>query len=814
MHFYSDYALTLYNNGYSPIPIRPNSKIPYMSKGESWQIPVDLDQIDTWIANGKGNGGIGIKDICAIDFDIKDKKIAEELAKLVKNLVKDHNKTALIRIGLPPKFLTPVSAKSEIKKKWKDTWYDQSGLKQEIEFLSAGDQYFVGFGIHPDTQKRFLWEDEKSLLNTPINQLPTIDELDITLIEDKFDSLAQKAGWSRDIKKKEPYSTTPNRSINHQKSTLYTNKLYGAMANQAGYKELKILLHWLPIEWVDDYDRWIKIGTAVHHETGGNDRGWTLFNHWSKRSEKYTNRLDTMQKWESFTLDRGLTDSEHCSTKGTIIHVLQNAGVWGKTKKEITQIKKDMIITPPKKTVTTKKKDTNTQNENLQKEETNNIIKKIVKQFNEHHAVIDLRGKTKIMKELRRDRGQFQLSFSSIPDFHALYADKKVFVAVDGEKVKPWPISKLWFMSPERRIYLGGVAFAPTGATPIPADCYNLWKGLSIKKKQGDWSLFKDHIFEIIANSNQKIFEWILAWMARIVQSPGGHRPGTAIVLKGGQGLGKGIFADLFGNLLGEHYMPVHSTSQVAGRFNSHLTNKVLVFIDEAFWGGDKKSEGVLKSLVTEPQIAIEQKGIDIIALDNHINLIIASNNDWIVPANKQERRFFVLGINEKRQGDIQYFKEIITQMHKQNGLQAMLYDLLKLDITKYDLRQFEQTDALFEQKIHSMPTYILYWYEKLQEGRLLPSSWQTDYTDYSDWHTIKSEDQYKDYLEFSDSMKERYPLSPILFGRFLNEFCSGIIRKQASSGKRIRIFPDLNHCRKDFEKQYKYTIPWGDELL
>jgi hypothetical protein len=37
----------------------------------------------------------------------------------------------------------------------------------------------------------------------------------------------------------------------------------------------------------------------------------------------------------------------------------------------------------------------------------------------------------------------------------------------------------------------------------------------------------------------------------------------------------------------------------------------MLLFADEAFWAGDRKGEGALKRMVTEPTLFIEQKGID-----------------------------------------------------------------------------------------------------------------------------------------------------------------------------------------------------------
>ena len=99
--------------------------------------------------------------------------------------------------------------------------------------------------------------------------------------------------------------------------------------------------------------------------------------------------------------------------------------------------------------------------------------------------------------------------------------------------------------------------------------------------------------------------------MADAIQNPT-DRPGVALVLKGKQGTGKGIFARGFGYLFGNHFLHLFHGSHLTGHFNSHLKDKLMIFADEAVWGGDKKAEGMLKGLITEPSIPIEMKGKDV----------------------------------------------------------------------------------------------------------------------------------------------------------------------------------------------------------
>jgi hypothetical protein len=440
----------------------------------------------------------------------------------------------------------------------------------------------------------------------------------------------------------------------------------------------------------------------------------------------------------------------------------------------------------------------------------------IAKEINEKHAVIMVGGKCLIINEIIEpifNRPDFTLS--STGDFRNFYANKKI---ADPENPdKEISIANVWLGSKDRREYPGGIIFDPA-ALPN-GDHYNLWKGLAMEPRVGDWSLYRNHIFEVIAGGKQSIYDWVVAWLARIVQSPGGNRPGTAIVLRGKQGTGKGIFVNYFGRLLGKHFIQIAQSSQVTGRFNHHLKDVVLAFIDEGFWAGDKQAEGAMKNMITEPFITVEQKGKDIIRVKNHVNLILASNNDWVIPAGLEERRFFVLDIPDTRQQDHKYFKAIVDQMDN-GGVEAMLHDLMELDISGVDLRKFEQTQGLFEQKLHSMTTIQKYWHERLVDGNLrpIPSDELARYGDYNNiggWSgEVYTSDQYNDYLAFSERLHDRYPLCEQQFGLALQKMCKDSKKaRQRKNGCRvhIRIFPDLGECRAEFNKLVKMEIEWED---
>jgi phage/plasmid-associated DNA primase len=295
--------------------------------------------------------------------------------------------------------------------------------------------------------------------------------------------------------------------------------------------------------------------------------------------------------------------------------------------------------------------------------------------------------------------------------------------------------------------------------------------------------------------------------MARLIQDPGGKRPGTALVLRGKQGTGKGFFVNTFGKVFGNHFIQITNQTQLTGKFNNHLKDKLLVFVDEGFWAGDKSAEGVLKGLITEDRIIVEPKGKDAFSVRNHINIIMASNNDWIVPAGLEERRFMVTDVSDHRIQDKKYFRSIQIQMNS-GGLEAMFHDLKNLDITTIDLRTIPRTEALLSQIISSMSIIKKFWFEILDSGKTQISG---------DWPTeIPSDILFNEYLEFAQNIGYRYRKGNSQFYKELYELlptgCEKIQRREGNIRRRYLKMPELHECRTHFENILRIQIPWSDE--
>jgi hypothetical protein len=190
-------------------------------------------------------------------------------------------------------------------------------------------------------------------------------------------------------------------------------------------------------------------------------------------------------------------------------------------------------------------------------------------------------------------------------------------------KKRPLSVAELWLESPRRRQY-PGIVLDPEGGG---GGKLNLWCGWSVKPRPGDWSLMRELVERVLCSGDAASADYVLRWMTFMFQKPG-TSPEVAVCFRGREGVGKGTLARALMAIAGAHGLTVSSPTQFAARFNAHLRSVAFLFADEAFWPGHKEAEGVLKQLVTEPVIAFEGKGADIVSGRNLVHLKMASNND------------------------------------------------------------------------------------------------------------------------------------------------------------------------------------------
>jgi len=258
----------------------------------------------------------------------------------------------------------------------------------------------------------------------------------------------------------------------------------------------------------------------------------------------------------------------------------------------------------------------------------------------------------------------------------------------------------------------------------------------------------------------------------------------------------------------------------VTGRFNSHFRDCLLLQADEGVWAGDKAAEGKLKDLITNDYQWVEPKGIDPFRVRNCTRLLVTGNPSWVVPAALEERRFAVYEIGEERLQDREYFGELLDQLDN-GGREALLYYLQNFDLNCVDIGVVPKTESLFEQKLESLDDVQSWWYEKLQEGRLL--------RDHECWkpNEVPVDLLHEEFLEFCRNKGSRFKRTRESFGRGLSGLLPPDFPKRQQNKKysyfergnpdaitatgSLYYFPSLEVCQQTFSEKLNWDVDWPD---
>jgi Family of unknown function (DUF5906) len=428
-------------------------------------------------------------------------------------------------------------------------------------------------------------------------------------------------------------------------------------------------------------------------------------------------------------------------------------------------------------------------------------LKSQIEDINERHFVIrNIGGKCLIGEMVPNRAGSGQmLSLQSIEAFRAWYDNRYVTVLDHKRNEKRLPLGTYWMGHSKRRGY-EGVDLVPDAPQELPDGKLNLWRGFGVEPKKGDWSLLHEHVYKVLADGDVKAAEYIFRWVAWSFQHPG-VRAEVALVTQGGKGSGKGVFLRAVARCFGEHGMQITNQEHLVGRFNGHLRHCLFLFADEAFWAGDKRSESVLKGLITEPTLTIELKGIDAVQWPNRLHVAMAANADWVVPASAGERRYAVFKCADtyvRGHGNEEVSKAYFKALHQEldnGGLEAMLYDLLHWDLGDWHPRQIYETGALRQQKAQSLLPLAEWFVLLLEDGKLPGCSFIDDRKDFATTRALVENATQR-------VPRRRHYLSEKAMGDFLKKqgCTSGKSQDRAARGWN---FPPLSQMRAAWSRQY-----------
>lgn len=426
--------------------------------------------------------------------------------------------------------------------------------------------------------------------------------------------------------------------------------------------------------------------------------------------------------------------------------------------------------------------------------------------MNARHGLVYL-GTSGLVADFAGDHVEFR----SVTAFKEMHGNKKV----DGKK-----LGTLWLEHPRRRTFDLGVVFDPSGRAP--AGALNLWRGFAVHPDpEADCGLILDYIRDVVAAGDPGHADYILTWLADLVQNPA-RKPGVALVLRGLKGVGKDTLAEIMRLIIGKYHVAhVTNSGRVADRFNSQFSTALLAHFEEATWGGNRDGKGTLQSLITSPQMPLERKGVDVVQVDSFVRLILTANDEWVVPATADERRYAVFEVPASKKGDTAYWDALYRQIEN-GGLPGFLAFLEGWQVPKgVEVRRPPQTAGLTGQKLAGLRNVDAWWYGALVEGDL--PGYQPDALDGEDWaagakivNRTNLRKQYDDWMQ-----RQRFhgeALDPAAFGKGIKRLCPELKTTRVRDGESrpyCYSFPDLSSCRESFAQMLNADpseMPWSVE--
>lgn len=440
-----------------------------------------------------------------------------------------------------------------------------------------------------------------------------------------------------------------------------------------------------------------------------------------------------------------------------------------------------------------------------------------VVEMNKQYAFVLSGGGHHILWETTDERNNFKLEHINEPSFHKMLAHK-TFATGDG-RFKP--LSKVWIDDSRARRY-DGLVFAPE--REVPSRFYNMWRGYAFDPLEDGATIdpawqqgldqFLEHALKNVCNGDEKLFRYLISYFAHMIQRPY-EKPLVACVFKGLKGVGKNALVERVCALIAPHYIVADDRRYLTSNFNGHLESCLALILDEAAWPGDKEGEGKLKGLITGTHHNIEHKGKEPFKVDNLTRVFVLGNENWLVPATEDERRYAVFNVGNGRKQDRQFFKSMRTRMEK-GGYRLLLTYLLNFDIN-VDINHAPMTIGLVDQKHASLEPFEQWWLDCITEGQMVGSLGKG--IDFDEIHAETFRNA------FSENMRRRQIRTRLpderAIGKVLAKVAPSIRkvrRRVGSSQEYFYVSGGLEILRKDWEKYIGSKLIWpivdeGNEL-
>jgi hypothetical protein len=310
---------------------------------------------------------------------------------------------------------------------------------------------------------------------------------------------------------------------------------------------------------------------------------------------------------------------------------------------------------------------------------------------------------------------------------------------------------------------------------------FNIWKGYDAvmvdKPDQEVIDVALDLLLNVYCAGDKEMLRYILTWFSNIVSTSGINK--IALVLIGTkQGGGKGTFLEFMEKILGKHcYKAISGIGQVTQKHNTCVEGRRLIVMNEAASTREefRSNFDKLKSIITDPTIEIEPKGLASYEAKNLGNYIIVSNHEDSVVIESSDRRYQVLNCSDIYINNTEYFgrvRKILQLDSPAKDAANSFYTYLMNYKDKVDLFKIIDTELRQEMKNRSLPSSVRFIKEHQEFLDRLELDIGTE-----NLYEVRAVDLYKKYENWAKDYNEKV-LTNTKFGTDIKDYITKISKK------------------------------------
>lgn len=371
----------------------------------------------------------------------------------------------------------------------------------------------------------------------------------------------------------------------------------------------------------DDYEDWLRVGMALHHEFGGSADALDLWDDWSSRSAAYRSREDLEYRWSRFGRGSGAP-----TTLGSLKALAREDDPAGGA----------MTYTA----------------------------------WRDGWAYVE------VLDSYFRLSSGARLTPRAWATTNARFADWAEG-ARGAPKEVPWTAT--WTRD-ARATRCERLTMRPGQGPVTDAGDYNLWREgpaaqlAAAGDAGGRGAVLYRRLIEHLTRGRTDMADTLTDWMAVGLFDPGRRMQWAPLMISAHKGLGKGMLCRALSRLYGSDMSQVvDKLGQLSGRFAGAYGGKMFVSVAETVDPDQYKSRftavEALKPLITEPEIAVEYKGKDIAKVDNYTRYMFASNHLDGLRMDDDERRFFVIDMADTDPLPDAFYQELGALIESDEGL-------------------------------------------------------------------------------------------------------------------------------------------------